>query len=58
MSKMKLLQPEMVKIRERFKDDRTRMNQEVMALYKKGKSQSGVRLFADFTADSRILCSL
>jgi YidC/Oxa1 family membrane protein insertase len=38
MSKMKLLQPEMVKIRERFKDDRTRMNQEVMALYKREKA--------------------
>ncbi len=38
MSKMKLLQPEMVKIRERFKEDRTRMNQEVMALYKREKA--------------------
>ncbi|MBT3991047.1 MAG: membrane protein insertase YidC [Rhodospirillaceae bacterium] len=38
MSKMKLLQPEMVKLRERFKDDRARMNQEVMQLYKREKA--------------------
>ncbi len=37
MSKMKKLQPEMAKLRERFGDDRTRMNQELMALYKKEK---------------------
>ncbi len=38
MAKMKALQPEMVKIRERFGDDRMRMNQEMMALYKKEKA--------------------
>jgi YidC/Oxa1 family membrane protein insertase len=38
MSKMKLLQPEMVKIRERFKDDKAKMNQEVMQLYKREKA--------------------
>ena len=38
MSKMKILQPEMVKIREQFKDDRTRMNQEMMELYKREKA--------------------
>ena len=37
MSKMKALQPEMTKVRERFGDDRTKMNQEMMALYKKEK---------------------
>ncbi len=37
MTQMKKLQPEMVKIRERFSDDKTRMNQEVMALYKSEK---------------------
>ena len=35
MSKMKKLGPEMTKIRERFKDDRQRQQQEMMALYKK-----------------------
>ncbi len=35
MSKMKLLQPEMTKVRERFPDDRARQQQEMMALYKK-----------------------
>ncbi len=38
MSKMKLLQPEMTKLRERFGDDRQRMNQEMMALYKREKA--------------------
>jgi YidC/Oxa1 family membrane protein insertase len=38
MSKMKKLQPEMLKLRERFGDDKQRMNQEMMALYKREKA--------------------
>jgi YidC/Oxa1 family membrane protein insertase len=37
MAKMKKLQPEMERIRERFKDDQMRQQQELMALYKKEK---------------------
>lgn len=37
MSKMKLLQPEMEKLKERVGDDRMKMQQEVMALYKSAK---------------------
>ncbi len=37
MAKMKNLQPEMEKLRERFKDDRAKQQQELMALYKKEK---------------------
>jgi YidC/Oxa1 family membrane protein insertase len=37
MSKMKALQPEMMKLRERFENDKQRMNQELMALYKREK---------------------
>ncbi len=37
MSKMKALQPEMTKLRERHGDDRTKMNQEMMAMYKREK---------------------
>jgi YidC/Oxa1 family membrane protein insertase len=37
MSQMKKLQPEMVKIKERFPDDRARQQQEMMALYKREK---------------------
>jgi YidC/Oxa1 family membrane protein insertase len=37
MAKMKKLQPEMEKIRERFKEDRVRQQQELMALYKNEK---------------------
>ncbi len=35
MSRLKKLQPKMVEIKERFGDDRQRVNQEMMALYKK-----------------------
>jgi YidC/Oxa1 family membrane protein insertase len=35
MSKMKLLQPEITKLRERFPDDKARQQQEIMALYKR-----------------------
>ncbi|MEC9432974.1 MAG: membrane protein insertase YidC [Pseudomonadota bacterium] len=38
MSKMKKLQPEMEKIKERVGDDRMKMQQEVMALYKREKA--------------------
>lgn len=37
MSKMKKLQPEIEKLRKRFDDDRMKMQQEMMALYKKEK---------------------
>ncbi len=35
MSKMKLLQPEIAKLRERYPDDKAKLNQEMMALYKR-----------------------
>jgi YidC/Oxa1 family membrane protein insertase len=35
MNKMKALQPEIVKLREKFADDKTRLSQETMALYKR-----------------------
>jgi YidC/Oxa1 family membrane protein insertase len=37
MAQMRKLQPEMVKMKERFGDDKQRLNQEMMALYKKEK---------------------
>ena len=37
MSRMKKLQPEMLKIKERYGDDRTRQQQEMMKLYQKEK---------------------
>ncbi len=37
MSKMKALAPEMTKLRDKYGDDRQKMNQELMALYKKEK---------------------
>ncbi|MEH6494970.1 MAG: membrane protein insertase YidC [Pseudomonas marincola] len=38
MSKMKKLQPEMAKLREKLGDDRAKLNEEMMALYKKEKA--------------------
>ena len=38
MSKMKKLQPEMIKLREQFGEDKARLNQEMMALYKREKA--------------------
>jgi YidC/Oxa1 family membrane protein insertase len=35
MAKMRKVQPEMLKLRERFADDKQRLNQEMMALYKR-----------------------
>jgi len=35
MSKMKLLQPEIQKLRDKFGEDKAKLNQEVMALYKR-----------------------
>ena len=37
MGRMKALQPKMTELRERFKDDKQRINQEMMALYKREK---------------------
>ncbi|MBX6323579.1 MAG: membrane protein insertase YidC, partial [Rhodospirillaceae bacterium] len=37
MSKMKQLAPEMARLRERYKDDRQKLSQETMALYKREK---------------------
>jgi YidC/Oxa1 family membrane protein insertase len=37
MAQMRKLQPEVMRMRERFGDDRTRLNQEMMALYKREK---------------------
>jgi len=37
MNQMKQLQPEVVKLRERYNDDKMKMNQEMMALYKRNK---------------------
>jgi YidC/Oxa1 family membrane protein insertase len=37
MSRMKKLTPKMTELRERYKDDKMKMNQEIMALYKREK---------------------
>ncbi len=55
MSKMKLLQPEMQKIRERFPEDKARQQQEIMAMYK--KVGANPRWPAVCRSSSRFRCS-
>ncbi len=38
MSRMRKVQPEMIRLRERYKDDKQKMNTELMALYKREKA--------------------
>ena len=56
MNAMKLLTPEIQKLKERFKDDKTRMNQEMFNLYKQKKSCC--RMFTNTFADSNLFCTL
>ncbi len=58
MSKMKKLQPEMVRIKERFEDDRMRQQQAMMDLYKKEKVNPASGCSADPRADPGVLRSL
>ena len=55
MAKMKMLQPEMEKMRERFKDDRVKQQQELMALYKSQENKSDGGVPADRAADPGVL---
>ena len=46
MAKMKALQPEMVRLKELHKDDKMKLQQEMMALYKKRKGEPYVWMFS------------
>ena len=48
MAKMKVLQPEMTRLKELHKDDKMKLQQEMMALYKKEKSKPCIWLLAYF----------
>ena len=58
MSKMKLLQPEIQKLRERFPDDKARQQQEMMALYKRVGANPLAGLSADRDPDPGVLFAL
>ena len=58
MAKMKKLQPEMEKIRERFKDDRVKQQQELMALYKNEKINPMAGCLPIAAADPGVLRAL
>ncbi len=58
MKNMQKLQPEMQKLRERFKSDRERLNREIMELYKKHRVNPARRVLADGDPDSGIFCTV
>ena len=58
MSKMRLLSPKIQSLRERFKDDPAKLQQEMMGLYQHGENQPGQRLPAHDRADPRVLLPL
>ena len=53
---MKQLQPEMVRLKEIHKDDKMKLQQAMMALYKKEKGKSYEWLLAHPSPDTCILC--
>ena len=53
---MKALQPEMVRLKELHKNDKMKLQQEMMALYKKEKVKSNVRMFANFSSNTCFFC--
>lgn len=58
MNSMRLLTPEIKRLRERFKDDKQKMNQEMFALYREKKNKSGSWLFTNSHSNSNILCTI
>jgi membrane protein insertase Oxa1/YidC/SpoIIIJ len=51
MAKMRVLTPKLVKLKETYGDDKQRLNQEMMAFYKKEKVNPARRLPAGAGAD-------
>jgi hypothetical protein len=58
MSEMKKLQPLMTEIRDKYKNDKQKMNQELMALYRTYKVNPFGRVPAHGPANTCFLCSL
>jgi YidC/Oxa1 family membrane protein insertase len=54
MAQMKVLAPKMEKLKQLYGDDRQKMNQAMMELYRTEKNQPARRLLADRGADSRL----
>ena len=58
MAKMKAVQPEMMRLKELHKDDKVKLQQEMMALYRKRKNKSCIRLLASFNSNTILFCNL
>ena len=58
MAKMKILAPEMARLKELHKDDKTKVQQEMMALSQKRESQSNFGMLACVNSNSIFLCNL
>ncbi len=58
MSQMKKLQPQMTALREQYKDDKVKQQEELMKLYQHREDQPARRLLADGDPDSGVLLAL
>ena len=56
MAKMKALQPEMARLKDLHKEDKMKLQQEMMALYKKEKVNPMSGCLAYISSDTSILC--
>ena len=58
MAKMKMLQPEVVRLKELHKDDKVKLQQEMMALYKREKVNPISGCLPVVNSNSFFLCNL
>ena len=58
MAKMKILQPELLRLKELHKEDKVKLQQEMMALYKREKSESIVWMSSYFNSDTFLFCNI
>ena len=58
MAKMKAVQPEMMRLKELHKEDKVKLQQEMMALYRKKKNKSSIWLFANFNTNTFLFRNL
>ena len=58
MAKMKILQPEMIRLKELHKGDKAKLQQEMMALYKREKVNPYFGLSTSTNSNSIFLCNL
>ena len=58
MAKMKAVQPEMMRLKELHKDDKVKLQQEMMALYRKEKINPSIWMFTSFNSNTILFCNI